>query len=61
MNADPIILVIPHGKRSIRLRVPRDTAAWLRDELTRAVGDRPKPRRRVRLRCGRWINGRAAP
>ena len=53
MTADPIVLVIPYGKRSIRLRVPRDTAAWLRDELTRVIGDRPKSRRRGRLRRGR--------
>ena len=37
-RVNPIVLVIPWGKRSIRLKLPIDVAAFLRDELSRALG-----------------------
>jgi hypothetical protein len=54
----PIVMIVPVGTkgRSIRLRVPRDTARWLWRQLSEVLGEpRRKPRRRPRLRRGRWI------
>jgi hypothetical protein len=58
-----VALLVPHGKRSLRVELPPAVARWLCDQLGEALGEpRPKPRRLVRLRRGRWIptNGRTA-
>ena len=43
-NHTDLVLVVPYGKRSIRLRGPHDTARWLRDQLSDALGE---PRRKT--------------
>jgi hypothetical protein len=59
--ADPrgnpsITIIVPVGRagRRAKVRLPAEAAAWLRDQLIDAVGA-PRPRRRPRLRRGRWL------
>ena len=48
----PIVMIVPVGTkgRSIRLRVPRDTARWLWRQLGDALGE-PKPKPGVSRAC----------
>jgi hypothetical protein len=56
MTTDPIVLLVPFGaKRARRLELPREVAHWLMGQLSEALGGpRLKPRRRPKLRRGRW-------
>jgi hypothetical protein len=59
-HADRITLVVPvwNGRR-FKLHLPPDVAAFLRDQLTEALGlPREKHRRPVRLKRGRWQDRR---
>jgi hypothetical protein len=55
--ADQITLLVPYGKRPLRVELPLEVARWLRDQLAAALEERqPRKRRPVRLRRGRWMN-----
>jgi hypothetical protein len=57
---DDIVLIVPFGtRRTGRIVLPPETAAWLRDQLLIALGrsqqePAPKVRRAVRLHRGQW-------
>jgi hypothetical protein len=56
-NPVPIILLIPSGRRPLKVELPPAVACWLGDELVGLVGA-SRPRRPVRLRRGRWQSQR---
>jgi hypothetical protein len=52
--SDQIVLVVPYGRRALRLQLPQPVARWLLARLAEALGEpEPKPRRPVRPRRGR--------
>jgi hypothetical protein len=62
-HSQRIALVVPFGakaeKRSFRIDLNPDVAAWLNAQLGEALGlPREKPRRPVRLKRGRWTHRR---
>jgi hypothetical protein len=55
-----VVLLVPSGRRSIKVILPVAAATWLRDQLIEAVGaPAPRVRRAVRLKRGKWQQGRA--
>jgi hypothetical protein len=58
---DDIVLVVPFGaRRTGRLRLPPEVGLWLYSQLREALAlPRPecrKPRRRVKLKRGKWAS-----
>jgi hypothetical protein len=53
MTAQTITLIVPYGRRPLRIELPAEAARWLRDELIEAIGSQ-KLRRRPRIRRGLW-------
>jgi hypothetical protein len=53
-----VVLVVPYGRRSIRVNLPPHVARWLHGELSAAIREQPAApprwRRTVRLHRGQW-------